>query len=117
MLVKESHCRGFEMGKTRTLRQWMHDQGVVIYNEINDKLMQIIHLKNRLIPGPLDTKSRYLFNVALYNLDDFRSQIQHNGLLDNFDANSNLMDAALENDVALLELGVIWIKRVLFDQN
>ena len=117
MLVKESHCHGFEESKTRTLKQWMHAQGAVIYNENNDKLMQIISLKNRLMPGQLDIKSRHLFNLALYNLDDFKSQIQNNGLLDNFDVNSNLMDAALENDVALLDLGMKWIKWVLFDQN
>ena len=115
MLVKESHCHGFEEGKTRTLKQWMHAQGVVIYNENNDKLMQIISLKNRLIPGQLDIKSRHLFNLALYNLDDFKSQIQNNGLLDNFDVNSRIMDAALENDDALLELGMIWLKHVLFN--
>jgi Fe-S-cluster containining protein len=115
MLLKESHCHGFEKGKTRTLKQWMHAQGVVIYNENNDKLMQIISLKNRLIPGQLDIKSRQLFNLALYNLDDFKSQIQNSGLLDNFDVNSNLMDAALENDIALLELGMIWLKHVLFN--
>jgi Fe-S-cluster containining protein len=115
MLLKESHCHGFEKGKTRTLKQWMHAQGVVIYNENNDKLMQIISLKNRLIPGQLDIKSRHLFNLALYNLDDFKSQIQNSGLLDNFDVNSNLMDAALENDIALLELGMIWLKHVLFN--
>ena len=117
MVVKESHCRGFEDCKTRTLKQWMHDQGVVIYNENNDKLMQIISLKNRLIPGPLDLESRHLFHIALYDLDNFRSQIQNNGLLDNFPINSRVMDAALKTDAALLDLAMHWIKRVLFDQN
>ena len=116
MVVKESHCRGFEGGKIRTLRQWMHDQGVIEYNEINDKLMQIISLKNRLIPGPLDIKLRHLFNMALYNLDGFKSQIQNNGLLDNFNINSDLKAAALKNDAALLDLGMIWIKHALFNQ-
>jgi len=114
MVVKESHCQGFEEGKTRTLKQWMHDQGVVIYNETNDKLMQIISLKNRLIPGRLDIKSRHLFNTALYDLDDFKSQIQNKGLLDNFDVNARTMDAALESDVALLNLALHWVKHALF---
>jgi Fe-S-cluster containining protein len=116
MLVKESHCHGFEEGKTRTLKQWMHAQGVVIYNENNDKLMQIISLKNRLIPGQLDIKSRHLFNLAIYNLDDFKSQIQNNGLLDNFDVNSRIMDTALKSDVALLNLAMQWLKHTLFNQ-
>ena len=115
MVIKESHCRGFEGGRTRTLKQWMHDQGVVAYNEINDMLMQIISLKNRLIPGPLDDKSRNLFNLALYNLDEFKSQIQNNGLLDDFDADGNVMDAAFDDDVALLDLGMKWVERMLFN--
>jgi hypothetical protein len=98
------------------LKRWMHDQGVVIYNENNDKFMQIISLKNRLIPGQLDIKSRQLFNLALYNLDDFKSQIQNNGLLDNFDVNSRIMDTALKSDVALLNLAMQWLKHTLFNQ-
>ena len=117
MLVKESHCHGFKEGKTRTLRQWIDEQGLAVYNENNDQLMQIISLKNRLIPGPLDITSSHLFNTALYDLDNFRSQIQNKGLLDSFDVNSNIMDTALENDVALLDLAMKWIKFVLFDQN
>ncbi len=117
MVLRESHCLGFEEGKTRTLRQWIDEQGFAVYNENNDKLLQIISLKNQLIPGRLDNKSSHLFNTALYDLDNFRLQIQNNGLLDNFHVNSKIMDAALKNDVALLDLAMQWIKHVLFDQN
>jgi Fe-S-cluster containining protein len=114
VVLRESHCLGFQEDKTRTLRQWIDEQGVAVYNENNDKLMQIISLKNRLTPGQLDIKSRHLFNLALYNLDDFKSQIQNNGLLDNFDVNSRIMDAALKSDVALLNLAMQWLKHTLF---
>lgn len=117
MVIKESHCHGFQKGRIRTLNEWMLDQEVVTYNEINDRLMQIISLKNQLIPGPLDVSSRRLFNIVLYDLDNFKSQIENYGLLDQFEVNSSLMDAALEDDVALLDLGIKWIKHVLFDQN
>jgi len=117
MMLRESHCLGFEEGKTRTLQQWIEEQGLAVYNENNDKLMQIISLKNRLIQGPLDIQSSQLFHTALYDQDDFRLQIQNSGLLDNFDVNSDIMDAALENDVALLDLAMKWIKHMLFDQN
>ena len=117
MVLRESHCLGFEKGKTRTLRQWNEEQGLAVYNENNDKLMQIISLKNRLIQGPLDLKSSHLFHTALYDLDNFRLQIQNSGLLDNFHIDSRMMDAALKSDDALLDLGMKWIKHVLFDQN
>ena len=116
MLLKESHCAGFNEGKAHTLQEWIDGQGLAVYNENNDRLLQIISLKNRLIPGPLDLKSSYLFHTALYDLDNFRSQIQNNGLLDNFSINATMMDAALENDAALLNLGMKWIKHVLFNR-
>ncbi len=116
MVLRESHCLGFKKGKTRTLRHWNDEQGLAVYNENNDKLMQIISLKNRLRPGSLDIKSSRLFHTALYDLDHFRLQIQNNGLLDNFQVNSRILDATLENDDALLELAMKWIKHVLFNR-
>ena len=116
VVLKESHCLGFGEGRAQTPRQWTEEQGLAVYNENNDKLMKIISLKNRLAPGALDHESGRRFHTALYDLDNFRSQIQNTGLLDNFHFNSEIMDAAFKNDVALLDLGIKWIKQVLFDQ-
>jgi hypothetical protein len=113
MVLKEAHCRGFDRGKTQSVEQWIEAQKITFYNEINDKLLGIISLKNRLMPGPLDNKSRRLFYTALYDLDDFRSQIA-NGLLSDFQTGSDIPDATLEDDVALLKLGMSWIKHALF---
>ena len=116
MLLKEPHCQGFKKSKIQTVQQWIDEQEIADYNRINDKLMHIISLKNRLVPGPLDIKSGHIFNTALYDLDNFRKQITNNGLLDNFHLDSSLLDKALEDDVALLEVGMSWIKQILFDQ-
>jgi Fe-S-cluster containining protein len=116
MVLKEPHCCGFEGGQTKTVQQWIEDQEIAIYNEINDKLMQIISLKNRRIPGVLDIKSRHLFFTALYDLDSFRSQIINNGLVADLQIDSLLLDKALVDDVALLEVGMEWVERVLIDQ-
>ena len=116
LVLRESHCLGFEEGQPRTVRQWIDEQGLTVYNENNDKLMQIISLKNRLIPGPLEHEARRRFHTALYDLDNFRSQIQNTGLLDDYRINSRIMDAAFENDVALLDLGIKWLKHVVFVQ-
>jgi len=115
MVLQEPHCRGFKESRKRSVKQWMDGQEIAIYNAINDQLMQIISLKNQRMPGPLDLKSRHLFYTALYDLDNFRSQIKKNGLLDEFPIDSMTIDEALEDDVALLKLGMKWIKIVLFD--
>jgi len=115
MIIQESHCLGFRAGEKQTVQQWMDGQEIAIYNEINDKLMQIISLKNQLRPGPLDLKSRHLFYIALYDLDNFRSQIKANGLLDDFQVDTDTMERAMEEDVVLLKVGMKWVKKVLFD--
>ena len=116
MVLREPHCLGFKKGKPQTVQQWIDKQDIAAYNEINDQLMQIISLKNRLMPGHLDLKSRCLFYTALYDLDNFRTQIKKNGLLDDSHIDSTTIDKAMEDDVALLKLGMKWIRQVLFDR-
>ncbi len=116
ILLKESHCRGFDGGQTKTVQQWIDDQEIAIYNDINDKLMQIISLKNSRIPGVLDLKARNLFFTALYDLDSFRSQIVKNGLLADRQFDSELVEKAMEDDLALLEVGMEWVESILFGQ-
>ena len=116
MVLRESHCLGFARGKNRSPQHWIDEQGLAVYNKNNDKLMQIISLKNRLRSGSLDNKSSHLFHTALYDLDHFSSLIQNTGLLGNFHVNSRIMDAAFKNDVALLDLGMQWVEHVFFNQ-
>jgi Fe-S-cluster containining protein len=116
MVLKEPHCRGFENGITRTVQEWIDEQGTAAYNEINDKLLQIISLKNMRLRGVLDIKSRHMFFTALYDLDNFRKQVIENNLLADMQIESTLVDKAREEDAALLELGMVWVERMLFDQ-
>lgn len=115
MLIKESYCLGHNQGKTWTIRQWEEGQGVGIYNKMNDLLMEIISLKNRLMPGRIDVKSEYFFYMACYNLDIFRSHIFEKGILDNLNLNSETLNAVKDDDESLLKLGFQWIKQTLFN--
>ena len=57
-----------------------------------------------------------MFYLALYDLDNFRSQIQSNRLLDDFEIDSTTVDKAMEDDVQLLNLGMKWVRQVLFEK-
>ena len=113
-LLKEPHCLGFNQGRTQTVRQWIKDQGVMVYNQMNDLLLEIIGLKNRLMPGRLDIKSKFLFNMACYDLDTFRTHIFHKGILNNYNMGPNALNKVKQDDVELLKLGFNWIKDTLF---
>ena len=114
ILLNEPHCLGFNEPKEQTVRQWIKEQGVETDNLINDKLMEIISLKNQLHPGTLDRKSRRRFYMALYDLDNFRNQVFNLNLLDGFDVHPKKLAAAETDDTALLEMAMEWVKRVLF---
>jgi len=116
MVLKEPHCLGFEKGPPRSASQWIEDQKITVYNENNDKLLQIISLKNKTKPGVLDLQSRHLFFTALYDLDTFRSRIINNKITTGLPMASELMDKALEDDLALLNVGMQWVERVIFNQ-
>ncbi len=116
MVLQEPHCLGFGASRKQTVNQWMQGQEAEVYNAINDQLMEIISLKNQQRPGPLDLKSRHLFYTALYDLDNFRIQITANGLLGDADIDAASIEKAMTDDVALLKVGMKWIKKVLFGQ-
>ncbi|MDM8526539.1 YkgJ family cysteine cluster protein [Desulfococcaceae bacterium HSG8] len=109
VLLKEPHCLGFREGKKQTVREWVADQGIQIYNEMNDLLMGIISLKNRMNPGSLDIKSGHIFHLACYDLDTFRDQ------LDNFDIDPEIRNAAKADDTELLKLALKWVETLFGD--
>ncbi len=116
MLLKEPHCLGFNESQKQTVRQWVEGQEIETYNSINDKLMEIIRLKNQVLPGPLDLKSRQRVYLALYDLDNFRNQFFNNRPLDKVDADPQKLAAAETDDTALLEVGMQWVKQIVFKQ-
>jgi Fe-S-cluster containining protein len=114
MLLKESHCLGFNQNKTQTVRQWIAEQGLWEYFAYNDMLMDIISLKNQERPGPLDVKSAHMFHLALYDLDHFRLQLFDNNLIEGHKIEPAAIAAIARDDAALLTFGIQWVQRELF---
>ncbi len=113
-LLREPHCQGHSQRRRQTVREWIRDQGLDECNRTNDLLLEIIALKNRRLPGPLDFRRRRLFHLALYDLDALRSHLLENGLPPDFPVAPDTPAALGNDDLALLELGHAWLKHVLF---
>ena len=114
MLLKETHCLGCKQGQNWTVQKWIENQEVAIFNQMNDMFMEIIGLKNRLLPGPLDIKSSLMFHLACYDLDTFRSHIFDKDLLGGRNLEPETMNALKHDDAELLKLGFEWVKETLF---
>jgi len=114
LLLQEPHCLGFDQEQAQTVGEWIESQGLSIYNQMNDMMMEIISLKNQLIPGQLDTKSSVAFHMACYDLDTFRSHIFEKGILEDRNLANETLEALRSDDEALLKFGLQWIKETLF---
>jgi uncharacterized protein len=117
MLIKEPHCKGFQSGNHQSVKEWIENQGLLLYNEMNDLMMDLISLKNITMPGPLDLKSRHLFHMACYDLDSFREKVFTKGIIEPAEYDQNLLLTAKEDDTALLKTSLIWIKKMIFGQS
>lgn len=114
-LIQEEHCRGFEQEHDQSVREWIENQGLLPYHEMNDMMMEIIALKNQRCPGQMDIKAQHIFHLALYDSDNFRQQIFENGLLDKFGLSDETLRLIREDDVALLKTGFQWVQKILFE--
>ena len=115
-LIKESHCQGFHQKSFQTVDRWLSDQGVKSYLAVNDRFLDIIRLKNHRHPAPLDLRAVHQFQLALYDLDRFRSYVLDNKLLENEAISKKQAVDQEHNDTTLLLYAHEWIKTALFGE-
>ncbi len=113
-LIEEPHCKGFGKKTDLTIRQWMEGQEVALHNLHNDKLMELISLKNKILPGKLEGAQSDQFYLALYDQDEFRTQILDHDLLAGFGLPDALFESIKADDEALMDFGIAWVKNMLF---
>ena len=113
-LIKEPHCKGFGNTREKSVDRWIEEQGLKEYNEMNDRLMTLISLKNRLLPGPLEPRLAEQFHLALYDLDNFRQAVFEQNLLGGLKVDKTILEQSQADDVELLKLGIQWIRFKLF---
>ncbi len=113
-LIEEPHCKGFGRQTGQTVEEWLKGQKVDKHNQENDKLMELISLKNRILPGKLEGAQSDKFYLALYDLDEFRKEIVEKDLLAEFNIPEAVLKKIKADDEALLNFGIKWVKTMLF---
>ena len=113
-LIEEPHCKGFGKMTGQTVQEWLKGQDVDKHNKANDRLMELISLKNQIMPGKLEGSGADIFYLALYDLDEFRVQIVEKDLLSKLNLPKDLLEKIKTDDEALLDFGIDWVKFMLF---
>jgi hypothetical protein len=117
-LVRHNHCRGHAEEREWTAAQWMADQEMATYNEVNSRWAPIAarFRTNPFGPQGLESPAFKMAFMASYNIDTFRRFVFQSSYLSRYDVSPDRLDAIRENDTELLLLGFDWILRFLFGQ-
>ncbi len=117
-VVKEEHCKGHFEPKTQTVREYRHEQGVDVYDEMNREWRDIIIKKRSSGPtiGQPTPRSLQLFDMCSYDMDSFREFVQGGGFQDVFDLDRETMQSILSDEEKLLQFSYRFLKQVLFGE-
>jgi uncharacterized protein len=113
--VHEPHCLGFEENKIWTVEEWRADQGVDVRDRINSEWTDLI-VRKRSFPVniKLTEKSKQLFFMVSYDIDQFRRFVFDSSFLQRVDINKSVVEEIKNNETALLTFGLNWLKNILF---
>jgi len=111
-IVRQPHCRGHEETRRWTLAEWLEDQQINEYNEINDRWVEI---DTRLRENPWgaegleNPKSKMAF-MSCFNVDRLKTFIMESSFLERFDMEPEKIDYFMESDTELLKFGFDWVE-------
>lgn len=113
-LIEEEHCLGFGEPQMQTVAQWIVSQDLALYHELNDAMMSLLSLKNRLRPGSLPVDLKPLARMALYDLDTLKGEALK-GRLPGLDYPKLPPPPPGDaTDEMWLRWALVWLQRLLF---
>jgi hypothetical protein len=115
LMVRESHCLGFEADKEWTVGQWRENQGIEPYDEINHSWMELMLRKKSFgFQADLSEESRSMFFMVSTNVDKLERFIFESSLLKKYDVEKDVIEKIKTDEVARLKFGFDWLQSALF---
>ena len=114
-LIKEVHCLGFHEEKEWTDKEWLADQGLELYNEMNGLWMAINQSsKENNTPPPVTEEKLKMYFMACYNLDAFKRFVFESGLLNLFQIDQRTVSQIQTAETELLKFAFRWLQFAIF---
>lgn len=103
---ESSRCHGLNEAKTQTIKEWVRDQGLEIYEEMEQGFSEIPKHLKLAVNRETDEKIIKLAFMACYDLDKFRSFLLDNpSLCEKMDINEEILNQIKHDDVQLMKFG------------
>lgn len=112
-LKKLDFCGGFAPGPEWTLEHWQADQGLARFDELNHEWVSILLHVGARSAMAVNAQGVRLFELAVYDLDNFRRLVLETAFASTHAIPPNLADRMRRSDEALLRLGYAYARLVL----
>ena len=115
-LTPQPVCKGHFEQQEWTVKSWLQNQEVSVYNAMNDMWAEIDVFFRTLSPGELDLRDPKMTMafMASYNIDSFRDFIFGSTFMKRYKIKDDMIESIRANDVELMKFGFDWIKFYLF---
>lgn len=111
-IVQERHCRGFEEEKEWTSGEWLKDQGLEEYNEVNDRYMRLM-TRARKAGVVLDERKLNMVFLALYQVDNFTKFIKDMNVFARLEVSEKRQAAILSDEEECLNFALDWVELIV----
>jgi Fe-S-cluster containining protein len=114
LIANTSKCLGLEEEDTKKISEWLKNQGIEPYNEMNEYLSSLtiqLQSQNMDIDNP---QIQQMIIMALYNIDKFREFVFKSTFLNRLEVEPEIIEAIKNSDTELLKFAFDWIKFGLF---
>jgi Fe-S-cluster containining protein len=116
-LLREDKCKGHDEVATLTVGQWLDEQGIRPYDEQGESFKRVqFHEFFRREDAALDPRQMQMYFLACYDLDSFRRFVFGSTFLERFEVDEATQASIRDDDVALLEFGLRWIRASVFGE-
>jgi hypothetical protein len=107
-------CEG--LGKTRSVREWIAEQGIEEYEMMGASFQELVLHDFWNGEPALSPQQAEMFYMTCYDLDRFRRFVFESRFLELFEIDEARVEALRSDDEELLEFALLWLRFSLFGE-
>ncbi len=115
-VLREDLCHGHAAGRDLSVRDWIADQKIEIFDEMEASFRRLMANPGWENPDNLTPSKMAMFFMAMYDLDRFRRFVFDTKFLEFFDVDEARIEAIRTDDEELLEFAIDWLAFSLFHE-
>jgi uncharacterized protein len=113
-LFEDDYCKGREETGEWTVETWRASQGAIAREQQELGFRDIVSHPWFIGGRQLDPRRIEMFYMAAYDLDAFRRFVLESSFAKRFEVEPELLEALRQDDAALLNFGLRWLRYALF---